>query len=76
MGLGFGVALLALGATREIVGHGTLGAGMERLFGDGARELHLVVADGGLLVAVLPPGAFVIAGLLLALVNVFRTGSR
>lgn len=76
MGLGFGVALVALGAAREIVGHGTLGAGLERLFGDAARELHLVVADGGMLVAVLPPGAFVLAGLLLALVNALRMGSR
>jgi H+/Na+-translocating ferredoxin:NAD+ oxidoreductase subunit E len=68
-GLGFLLAFVALGAFREIVGHGTLLADIELLAGDGYRGMTLELGGGGMLVAILPPGAFFGMGLLLALRN-------
>jgi electron transport complex protein RnfE len=68
-GLGFLLAFLALGAVREIVGHGTLLSDIELLVGDATRGLTLDLGAGGMLVAILPPGAFFGMGLLLALRN-------
>jgi Na+-translocating ferredoxin:NAD+ oxidoreductase subunit E len=64
---GFALALLTLGAVREALGRGTLFAGMELLFGPAAAGwvLTLPEAAPSLLIAALPPGAFIIAGLLL-----------
>ncbi len=76
---GFAIALLALGAIRELIGHGTLFAGMELLFGPTAASWQLTfnVSEQGLLIATLPPGAFIIAGLALgfgnALLKKFRS---
>ena len=72
MGLGFGGVLLAVGAMREILGHGTLFADMHLLFGALAENwtLHLFRDYPGFLVAVLPPGAFLATGFLIALKNV------
>lgn len=67
VGLGFLGALFALGALREGIGQGTLFAGAGTLLGLPALELRL--ADGGFLLAVLPPGAFVLLALLIALKN-------
>jgi electron transport complex protein RnfE len=71
MGLGFTVALVTLGAMREILGQGTLLAQTNLMFGEAARGLKLVLFDdyGGFLLAVLPPGAFLGLGLLIALKN-------
>ena len=66
-GLGFLLAFLALGALREIVGHGTLLSDIELLAGEGSRGMTLELPVGGMLVAILPPGAFFGMGLLLAL---------
>ncbi|MCZ6640540.1 MAG: electron transport complex subunit E [Gammaproteobacteria bacterium] len=68
---GFAMALLALGAIRELIGHGTLFAGMELLFGPTAAGWQLTFnsSEQGLLIATLPPGAFIIAGLLLGFGN-------
>ena len=68
-GLGFLFALATLGALREILGSGTLFAGAELLGGDGARALTFTLPFGGMLVAILPPGAFFGMGVLLALRN-------
>ena len=68
-GLGFLLAFVALGAFREIVGHGTLLSDIELLAGDGYRGMTLDLPIGGMLVAILPPGAFFGMGLLLALRN-------
>ena len=68
-GTGFLFALAALGALREIVGAGTLFAGIEMLSGDGSRALTVELPFGGMLVAILPPGAFFGMALLLALRN-------
>ena len=71
MGLGFGVVLIALGALRELFGTGTLFANMDLLFGPAAAGWRLEVIAGyePFLLAVLPPGAFIFTGLLIALKN-------
>ncbi len=72
MGTGFALVLILLGAIREIVGSGTLFAGMDLLFGPIAEnwEINLFGDGYGFLVAILPPGAFIVTGLLIALKNV------
>lgn len=71
MGLGFGLVLLALGAARELLGHGTIGAGLGLLLGDAAASggLRLLPDSMGLLIALLPSGAFILLGLMLAARN-------
>ena len=69
-GIGFLLALLVLGSLREMLGVGTLGVGLEMLFGAVARDWHYVLEGyRGFLIIVLPPGAFMSLGLLLALKN-------
>lgn len=72
MGIGFTLVLLALGAIREILGHGTLLAQSELLFGEGAQWLTITLVEDyrGFLLAILPPGAFLGLGLLIALKNI------
>ncbi len=72
MGIGFSVVLVLLGALRELSGAGTLFADMHLLFGDTARDWTLHLSDNyqGVLVAILPPGAFLYTGLLIAAKNV------
>ena len=70
---GFALALLALGGVREALGQGSLFAGMEHLFGPAAANWRIDLGGGQpLLIALLPPGAFIIAGLLLGLGNALR----
>lgn len=71
MGLGFGAVLIAVGAIREVLGAGTLFSNMHLLLGDVARgwEITIIPDYSGFLVAVLPPGAFLAAGFLIALKN-------
>ncbi len=66
-GIGFACVLITLGVIREIIGSGTLFAGMERLFGATAASWELQIHGSGFLLAALPPGAFVITGLMIAL---------
>ena len=72
MGAGFLVILLILGAMREVLGQGTLFADMQLLFGPGAADWEIVLVDGyqGFLFAVLPPGAFIGLGLIIAGKNI------
>ncbi len=72
MGAGFCLVLLVIGTIREILGSGTLFANMHLLFGPIAENwtLNLFGEGYGFLVAVLPPGAFLIAGMLIALKNI------
>jgi Na+-translocating ferredoxin:NAD+ oxidoreductase subunit E len=72
MGLGFTFALVLLGSLRELIGHGTLLAHAHLMFGEAAAALKMVVIEDyrGFLLAVLPPGAFIGLGLLIALKNV------
>ena len=71
MGAGFGAVLLVLGAIREVLGSGTLFANMDLLFGPIAANWSLQIFGSGygFLVAILPPGAFIITGLLIATKN-------
>ncbi|MGB5620879.1 MAG: electron transport complex subunit E [Gammaproteobacteria bacterium] len=74
MGAGFTLVLLILGGIRELLGHGTLLAGAEMMFGAGTDlTLHLLADDKGFLLALLPPGAFLGLGLLVAAKNVIDT---
>lgn len=70
-GGGFLLVLVLLGALRELIGHGTLLLHADLMFGDQAASwaVHLTEDDRGLLIALLPPGAFIGLGLLLALRN-------
>lgn len=68
-GLGFMLALLLLGALRELLGQGSLGAGLHLLFGPVAANWHITGDYQGFLLFLLPPGAFIGMGLLLALKN-------
>jgi len=74
MGLGFTAVLLLLGGMREIIGQGTLFSQAHLMFGENFRELQLVLIDdySGFLLAVLPPGAFIGLGFLIALRNVIE----
>lgn len=66
MGLGFTIALTLIGAVREVTGSGTLFADATLLFGPAfkAMELRLLPADMGVLMMILPPGGFLVTGLL------------
>lgn len=71
MGLGFTAVLVVLGAFREIVGFGTLFQGVELMFGEASRFMTITLfEDYRFLLAILPPGAFIGLGLLIALKNV------
>ncbi len=68
MGLGFAVILLLLGGAREILGQGTLFDGAHLLFGDWASNWKMTIydVDNAFLLAILPPGAFIGLGLIIA----------
>lgn len=68
MGLGATGALFVLGSLREILGNGTLFDGADMLLGSWAKVLRIDVLhlDSPFLLAMLPPGAFIGLGLLLA----------
>ncbi|WP_086930112.1 electron transport complex subunit E [Agarilytica rhodophyticola] len=73
MGLGFTLVLLTIGVIREVLGSGTLFSNMHLIFGESARSWVIVLFGEnykGFLVAILPPGAFLVAGLLIAIKNV------
>lgn len=71
MGLGFSVILILLGALRELVGTGHLLANMDLLFGEAAQhwKITLVSDYNDFLLAILPPGAFIFTGLIIAAKN-------
>ena len=72
MGLGFTAVLVTLGAMREVIGHGTLFADADLMFGSIAENWTIVLFEdySGLLLAILPPGAFIGLGLIIAMKNV------
>jgi electron transport complex protein RnfE len=71
-GLGFTFALVALGGMREVIGSGTLFARADLLFGEAARNWLITIFQDyqGFLLAILPPGAFIGLGFLVAMKNV------
>lgn len=72
MGTGFTAALVVLGAMREVLGSGTLFTNAHLMFGEVARNMtiHVISDYEGFLLAILPPGAFIGLGLIIALKNV------
>jgi electron transport complex protein RnfE len=68
MGLGFTLALVVLGACREVLGSGTLFANAALLLGNSFSFMELVLIPDyrGFLLAILPPGGFLMLGFLLA----------
>jgi len=69
MGTGMLWTLALLGGLREIIGKGTLFSGIDMVF-PGLQPLHLFSPDyPGLLLAILPPGAFILLGCLIAWKN-------
>ena len=79
MGLGFAGALIGLGALREILGFATLGRDAHLLLGGlpGSWQLDFVAgAESGMLIAILPPGAFFGLALLAALRQAWQQRRR
>ncbi len=72
MGVGFALVLVLLGAMRELVGTGALFADMNLLFGAAAAQWKVDVFNDypGFIVAIVPPGAFLFTGLLIAMKNI------
>jgi len=68
MGLGFAVVLYLLGGARELIGTGAMFANMDLLFGPIASDWKVTVFPDypQFLLAILPPGAFILTGLLIA----------
>ncbi len=72
MGLGFTLVLITLGGLRELIGSGTLLSNASVMFGPIADNWGLQVFDNykGFLLAILPPGAFIGLGFLIAAKNI------
>ena len=72
MGVGFTLALTFLGAMREIIGLGTLFSQADLMFGEIASGLTISLGEDfkGMLLAILPPGAFIGLGFMIALKNI------
>ncbi len=68
MGLGLTAVLAVLGGMREIVGHGTLLSGIDLALGEATKNwvIHVIPNYKGFLLAILPPGAFIGLGCLIA----------
>lgn len=71
-GSGYDSSTGVLGAMREVLGNGTLFDGADRLLGDWASSLRIEIFnfDSSFLLAILPPGAFIGVGFMIALKNV------
>lgn len=68
-GIGFGIVLVLLGAARELFGTGAIFQDMDLLLGPIAKNWDIVVFESyrPMLVAILPPGAFIFLGFFIAL---------
>ena len=68
IGAGATCAMVTLGSLREIIGNGTIFDGADQLLGPWAKMLRIQVVhfDSPMLLALLPPGAFIGLGMLLA----------
>lgn len=71
MGAGFAAVLVVLGGLRELSGTGALFANMDLLFGAVAADWEITVFPNyqPFLLAILPPGAFIFTGLIIAMKN-------
>ena len=74
MGVGFTLVLVTLGGLRELIGQGTLLSQAHLMFGEFGRHLSVTLIDNyrGFLLAILPPGAFLGLGFLIAGVNIIN----
>lgn len=72
MGFGFTILLAILGGMREIIGSGTLFNQAHLMLGALGRHIETVVIPNydGFLLAILPPGAFIGLGLIIAVKNI------
>jgi electron transport complex protein RnfE len=68
MGLGFTIALVALGAAREILAAGTLFANASLLLGSAFSFMEMTIIPNykGFLLTALPPGGFIMLGFIIA----------
>jgi electron transport complex protein RnfE len=73
MGIGFSIILVILGAMRELIGSGTLFDQSALILGSIGNTLSITVFENyqGTLLAILPPGAFIGLGLIVAVKNYF-----
>ena len=78
MGLGFLFVLVLLGAIRELLGQGTLLVDMHLLFGAAAADwvMRPFGDNYSLLIVVLPPGAFLVTGFLIAIKNAIDNANK
>jgi len=74
MGVGFTLLLVTLGGLRELIGQGTLLSQAHLMFGEFGLHLTLTLIDDyhGFLLAILPPGAFLGLGFLIAGMNIIN----
>jgi electron transport complex protein RnfE len=72
IGIGFTLALVVLGGSRELIGQGTLFDGAHLMFGEVARDWRWTVSEDypGILIMILPPGAFMGLGMMIELKNI------
>jgi electron transport complex protein RnfE len=75
-GVGFAAVLVVLGSVREILGAGTLFAGLDQMLGPAAAVLEIGLGFDGMLIAILPPGAFFGLAALLAVRNLLTGRDR
>ena len=67
-GIGLTGVLAVLGAAREFIGQGSLFSGIEMII-PGAHAIQVLPADYSFLIGILPPGAFILLGVMLAVRN-------
>ena len=74
MGAGFTLVLVVLGGLRELIGQGTLLSQAHLMFGEYGRQLSVTLVENyrGFLLAILPPGAFLGLGFLIAGANIIN----
>jgi electron transport complex protein RnfE len=70
----FGALMVGLALLRELIGNGTLGRDLSRMAGTTQPDWQgwTLIADGGLHLATLAPGGFILLGLLIAAHQAFR----
>ncbi|MFC3912340.1 electron transport complex subunit E [Pseudaeromonas sharmana] len=75
IGLGFTLALVIVGGCREVIGSGTLFAGASLLLGPHFKFMELTLLPGyrGFLLMMLPPGGFIMLGLILSAIRLGST---
>jgi len=73
----FATLMIALGLLRELIGNGTLGNHLSWLIGATQTDWQgwVLMADGGLRLATLVPGGFILLGLLIATWQAWRPRS-